>query len=132
MIAVVDVSGAIQIILQKEKSSKFKEIIKRASTRLAPDLFISELTNTFWKYYTAKLITFEDCNQYIEDGINLIDTFMDSRDYWKEAFGEGAKNGHSIYDMYYAIIARRNNGILVTNDTDLAKICKKLKIEYAY
>jgi predicted nucleic acid-binding protein len=51
------------------------------------------------------------------------------KDLWKEALGEGIKNSHSIYDMFYAILARRNEGVLITNDKELADICKKLKIE---
>jgi predicted nucleic acid-binding protein len=96
--------------------------------RLAPDLYISELSNTLWKYYKAKIFSFDECNQYIEDGIDLIDIFIDSKEIWQEAFAEGVKNNHPVYDMYYAVIARRNSGTLITNDGDLAKICKKNNI----
>jgi predicted nucleic acid-binding protein len=37
-----------------------------------------------------------------------------------------------VYDMFYAVIARRNDGILISNDKDLIKICNKLKIKYCY
>jgi predicted nucleic acid-binding protein len=132
MIAILDVSGITQILLKKEKANKFIEVIKTVEKIIAPDLYISELTNTIWKYHRAKLLTEDVCNTKIEEGINFIDDFVESKDLWKEAFSEGIKNDHPIYDMYYSVLARRNNGILITNDGDLAKICKKLRINYIF
>ena len=132
MIAVVDVSSAVEIILQKDKHSLFDENIKESSWIIAPDLYISELSNVFWKYHKAKAITRDECIQYVEDGINLIDDYIEAKELWKEALGEGIKNNHSVYDMYYAILARRNDATLLTNDRLLANICKKLKISLCY
>jgi predicted nucleic acid-binding protein len=132
VIVTIDVSGAAQILLKTEKALKFKEAVDNATAVIAPDLFIPELTNTLWKYQRAKIFSEDECLQYIERGIKLIDNFVDSKDFWKEAFGEGVRNSHSIYDIYYAVIARRNDGVLITNDGDLAKICKKLSIKYLF
>lgn len=46
--------------------------------------------------------------------------------------GEGIRNSHSIYDLYYLILARRNDGVLVTNDGPLANIAKELRIEVCF
>jgi predicted nucleic acid-binding protein len=61
MIVIPDVSGIIQILLKKEKENKFVEIVKKATIVIAPDLYISELTNTLWKYYKAKILSKELC-----------------------------------------------------------------------
>jgi predicted nucleic acid-binding protein len=132
MISVLDVSGAIQIILQKEKHTIFNDKINESSWVIAPDLYVSELTNVLWKYYKVGVITHEESIQFVEDGINLIDDFIDARDLWKEALGEGIRNNHSIYDMYYSVLARRNDALLITNDGPLADICKKLNIAFCY
>jgi predicted nucleic acid-binding protein len=132
MTAALDVSGAIQVVLKKEKLYKFKAVLDNADIVIAPDLFVPELTNTLWKYHKAKIFSMDECIQYIEDGIDLIDTFIDSKYFWREAFAEGVKNNHSIYDMYYVTIARKNNGILITNDNGLSKICEELSIQYIY
>jgi predicted nucleic acid-binding protein len=128
MIAVLDVSGAIQILLQKDKASLFDAKIKEASWVIAPDLYVSELSNVLWKYHKAEVISREDCIQLVEDGLNLIDDFIDVKELWKESLGEGIKNNHSIYDMYYVVAARRNDALLITNDGPLADICKELNI----
>jgi predicted nucleic acid-binding protein len=129
MIVVLDVSAAIEIILQKDKTEKFYSIYKKATWIIAPDLFIAEITNVLWKYHKAKVLSHEDCIQYVQDGIDMIDDFIDARDLWKESLSEGIKNNHSIYDMYYSVLTRRNDAVLITNDGPLAEICKKLNIE---
>ncbi len=129
MTAVLDVSAAIEILLQKEKKELFNTTYEKASWVIAPDLYIAEISNVLWKYYKSELISHMECIQYVEDGIELIDDYFPSRELWKEALGEGIKNTHSIYDMYYAVLARRNDAILITNDSKLSLICNKLNIE---
>jgi len=132
MIAVLDVSGAIQVLLKNGKRPKFDEEIKKSSWVIAPDLYVSEISNVLWKYFKANLISHEDCIQYVEDGISLIDDFFDAKQLWKEALGEGIKNSHSVYDMYYAVLARRNDATLITNDKALSEIGLELKISVCY
>lgn len=132
MITVLDVSGAIEILLQKDKKTKYEEIYKQASWVIAPDFFVSEISNVLWKYYRANLFSHEECIQYVEDGISMVDDFIDAQELWKEAMSEGIKNNHSIYDMYYLVLARRNDATLMTNDNCLAEFCKQFKIDYCY
>ena len=132
MIVVIDVSGIIEILLHKEKDKKFKNILNESTQVIVPDLYVSELTNTIWKYFTAKKITENESIQYIQDGINLVTKFIDSKEIWQEALTEGINNKHSIYDMFYMVTARRNSGILLTNDSVLAGICKKNHIQVCF
>lgn len=129
MTVVLDVSAAIQIILKKEKVEFFNNVYKNASWVIAPELYISEITNVLWKYNKSNILTHEECLQYIEDGISLIDDFFTEKDMWKEVLGESIKNNHSAYDMFYAVLARRNDSGLLSNDKELIKIAKKMKIE---
>ena len=128
MTGVIDVSGAIEILLHKEKADKFCNVLHESTLVITPDLYVSELANTLWKYHTAKVLTKYECIQYIQDGISFVDKFIDSREIWQEAFSEGINNGHSIYDMLYLVTARRNSGVLITNDSVLAAICKKNRV----
>lgn len=129
MTIVLDVSAAIQIVLQKEKKDYFESYYRKASWVIAPELYISEITNVLWKYYKNKILTHEECLQYIDDGLELIDDFFTVKDMWKEVLGESIKNDHSAYDMFYAILARRNDSTLVSNDKELLKISEEMKIE---
>jgi len=129
MTIVLDVSAAIQIVLKKEKMDFFNNVYKNAPWVIAPELYVSEITNVLWKYNKANILMHEECLQYIEDGINLVDDFFNEKDMWKEVLGESIKNNHSAYDMFYAVLARRNDSGLLSNDRDLIKIAKKMKIE---
>jgi len=122
---VIDVSGITEILFKKEKYNKYIDIIDETETVIAPDLYISELTNTLWKCVKKNIYTEEECIQYIKDGISYIDLFINSNEIWQEVFSEGVKNNHSIYDMFYMICTKRKGAVLLTCDMDLIKICKK-------
>jgi len=129
MIVSIDVCGAMEILMQREKAEGFGKALQEATLVVAPDLYITELTNTLWKYYRAKLLDKNECVQCIQNGINYVDKFIDGRDLWQEAFFEGINNNHSIYDMFYIVAARRHGGTLLTNDSVLAAICRKNNIQ---
>jgi predicted nucleic acid-binding protein len=131
MVIVPDVSGITQVLFHMEKYEVFDNLLQNADLVVAPDVYIPELTNTLWKYYSSKKLTKEVCEQYIQKGIYYIDRFVDCCDLWHESFSAGINNKHSIYDMFYMVTARRNNGVLLTNDSALATICKNNKIEIA-
>jgi predicted nucleic acid-binding protein len=129
MIVTLDVSAAIEIIFHKDKQEKFEKACQSSQWVVAPDLYVSEITNVLWKYDKMNVLSHDDCVQFAEDGINLIDDFISAKELWKEALGESIKNSHSVYDMLYAILTRRNDATLITNDRLLSKVCKKMNIK---
>jgi len=129
MTIVLDVSAAIQILLKKEKKLAFEEMCRKAYWVIAPQLYVSEIVNTFWKYYQRNILTPEECKEYVQDGIELIDDFFPEKDMWKEVLSESINNHHSAYDLFYAVLARRNASILVSNDKELLEIGKTMGIE---
>ncbi|MDR1788549.1 MAG: hypothetical protein LBR16_08910 [Treponema sp.] len=48
MTVVIDVCGAMEILMHKAKAYSFSEALKNAALVLAPDLYVPELTNTLW------------------------------------------------------------------------------------
>jgi predicted nucleic acid-binding protein len=126
----MDACAAAEIIFKREKSKIFIEAIKNASQIISLDLFVPELTNTLWKY--RNVLGANECKNKIQEGLDLISQFFNSKDLWEEALAEATKNDHSAYDMFYMVLARRNNGTLMTNDGELAKICNKNKINLIY
>ena len=129
MTIVLDVSAAVALLLQKPGRERFASAYAEASWVIAPELYIAELTNTFWKYSKAGVLSRADCGRLAEDGIALVDTFIDAGDFWKEALGEGMKQDHSIYNLYYAVLARRYNASLLTDDSKLSVLCSMMGID---
>ncbi len=91
MTIVLDVSAAIQILLNKDRKEYFSEVYEKSSWIIAPDLFIAEIINVLWKYNKAGILSADDCQQYVEDGVALIDDYFQSKDLWKEVHGESIR-----------------------------------------
>jgi predicted nucleic acid-binding protein len=129
MITVIDASAAAEIGFNLSNAEKYKDVLIKSTKVLAPDLFIPEITNVYWKYVLASQIDFEKAKLGIEYSIKTVDEFIDTQDIWNESLSEAVQQKHSVYDIMYAITARRNSAILLTLDKKLKSICTKLKIE---
>jgi predicted nucleic acid-binding protein len=129
MIIVLDVSASIELLFKKDKFDRYNTMYCQGTWIIAPNLYIPEITNVLWKYYKANMLSHQDCVQYVQDGIDLIDDFIDTKELWKESLSEGIKNNYSIYDMYYLTLARRNDGTIMTNDKKLAVLASEMKID---
>jgi predicted nucleic acid-binding protein len=67
----------------------------------------------------------------IREGIGLIDEYADGQFLWREAFSEGVRLKVPIYDMFYLVTTRRNDGRLLTMDRKLIGLCKKSGLKVA-
>ncbi len=132
MIAVLDASGAAEILLNRKKQALFANYLREASCVIAPDLFIPEIANVFWKLHHAGILEHDLCFRLAEDGIGLIDETVDSGELWKESLIEAIRTKHPVYDMLYAVLARRTGAILLTNDSRLAAACREMQIPVCY
>ncbi len=128
MIIVLDTSAAIEIVIQREHSADLGRNIAKADCVITPTLFIPEITNVFWKYYLFKEMPLEICEQAIESAMALPDEFISEKELYKEAFALGCLTQKPIYDMYFLVLARRNNGYLMTMDISLKEIAIKNSI----
>ena len=128
LIVVADASAIAQILLNEKKAQTFGRLLAQADLVVAPDLFVNELSNTLWKYCVAGRYNGRECLKLISDGLGYIHWVVDTESIVQEAFDEGVRHHHPVYDMFYMVTARRCCGTLITNDSDLAKLCKKLHI----
>ncbi len=131
MIAVLDASAAIEIVLQRSFAKKFSEYLCQATWVITPTLFISEVTNTLWKYQNFTDIPYESCERALEQALALPDDFINEHDLYREAFKLSCTLNHPVYDILYLISARRHNGTLLTLDKKLGKLATKCSIETA-
>jgi predicted nucleic acid-binding protein len=128
MIVVLDTSAAIEIVIQREYSADLGRNIAEADCVITPTLFIPEITNVFWKYYLFKEMPLEICEKAIESAMALPDEFISEKELYKEAFALGCLTQKPIYDMYFLVLARRNNGYLMTMDISLKEVAIKNSI----
>lgn len=124
---VLDVNIAQQILFSPEYAKEYTQKIESASLVLAPKFYQKKLKEIIIK---KKNLTFEERKQYINDGIGLIDEFINPKDLLEEArFKEIAKN-HSIDDRCYIILACRYNATLISDNKLLIDAYKESKIQY--
>ena len=128
MIIVLDTSAAVEMVLQRDHAIAFGENVAQADWIISPTLFISEVTNVFWKYYLFKDMPLELCEQAIDSAVSLPDEFLNEKDLYKEAFALGCLSQKPIYDMFFLVLARRSNGYLMTMDISIKEVAKKNSI----
>jgi predicted nucleic acid-binding protein len=129
MIAVLDANAAVEVVLQRPMAEKLTAHLSEADSVIAPTLFVSEVTNVFWKYQRLTDLSLQDCEQALEQTLALPDDFVDEYDFVREAFKLSCTLEHSAYDVMYLIAARRNNAVLLTLDKKLIKVAKECSIE---
>jgi len=124
MITILDASGAIGVVLGLPEGNLIAEQLNSSNRVIAPELYISEVTNVFWKYHQFENLPIELSEAGIDQAIALIDEFVGPQELYKEAFSLACSAKHSVYDMLYLSLARRNNGLLLTTDNVLKAIAK--------
>ena len=129
MIIVLDASAAIKIINQKKSTKKFSEYIINADWVIAPDIFISEVTNVYWKYHQFENLPSEMSENLLNKTIRLVDDVIETGDLYQEAFSFSCHTNHPVYDSIYLICARRYNAIFASADNKLNKLAKKHTIK---
>ena len=72
----------------------------------------------------------EQCENGIEFSLNLIDEYSDDKLLYKEAFSLSCVESKPVYDMFYLVLARRNNGYLMTLDKTLIDIARNNSIRF--
>ena len=126
-----DFSDLAAIRNQIPKSSTIARLLEEAEVVSAPDIFIPEVTNVFWKYYKLVDLPITTCEQGLENALELVDELTPSASLVTEVFAASCLASHPAYDLFYIVIARRLNGTLVTLDQKLLHCAAKLGVRTA-
>ena len=119
---VLDTSAAFQILLHKEKAEHYRALLADADAVISSSLYKAECVNVLWKYVRAGLLKEEDAARSIDWLTDLVDEYTDPGENAVEAFHEAVRHGHSVYDMLYFTLARRNGAVLLTCDDRLSAL----------
>jgi predicted nucleic acid-binding protein len=80
---------------------------------------------TVCKYYRHGKVSLENCERALEQTISFPDEFVPASDLYREAFAMAAAGQRPAYDMFFLVLARRNNATLVSLDKSLLKFAAK-------
>jgi len=125
MSLVLDASAAVEVVLQRKWARKIAASLAEDDEVLVPMIYLAEVTNTFWKYYRMEELSTDQCESAMERAKGLPDSFVPELDLYREAFAMACLTGLPTYDMFYLVLARRNNGTLLTMDARLRRVAKQ-------
>lgn len=129
MNVVIDASAAVGVVLALPGAEIFSEPLEQAALVTAPDLYVAEVGNAFWKYRKADLIPMARCEEALEQALNLPDRLEPSSVLHLEAFALACRHRHPFYDALYLVTARRLNAVVLTMDRRLATLAGQLGID---
>jgi len=125
---VLDASAAVRVIQASELSEELLRHLEHASLVVTPDLYCSEVGNALWKYVRAGELSLEDATERLEEALNLTDLMVPDSQLIAEALAAAAMYQHPVYDMMYAVLARRHGATLVTVDRSFASRLRGMQI----
>jgi len=128
MTVVVDASAAVEIALGNDFAPAFQEVLNEADVVLAPDTFPAEITNVFWKYGYHSNLAADKCQRGIAYCLDLIDDYITTQDLCREVFSESLRLKHAAYDIFYLVVARRNDAVVLTRDKKMIEAAKTLGV----
>ncbi|MDD3981644.1 MAG: type II toxin-antitoxin system VapC family toxin [Spirochaetales bacterium] len=128
MIVVLDASAAAGIALNAANAEILDKYLYEADIVIAPDTYPSEICNVFWKYAAFSNLDPAKAQKRINFCIDLVDDYIDTAPMWREVFAESVKYRHPVYALFYLVLARRQNAILLTNDEKMKRLAKDMKI----
>ncbi len=128
MIYVLDTYAVFEIAFHGPKYSLFMNAVAGAEKVIAPTLLDSEVTNVLWKYARNGAVDEENARKTLAYILQIVDEYTDTSELAIEALHEGIRLGHSIYDMFYLVLARHNGATLLTTDKKLKALAKSLGV----
>ena len=116
MTAVVDANAGIEVGLNRSRSKDITSLLGLFDQILTPSLYYAEITNALWKYLRSNQIGSDTARQGLRIASGLIDEYIDIQNDLDEVLTESVRLDHSVYDIFYLVLARRTDSTIITLD----------------
>lgn len=128
-ILVLDASAAIGAVRLTSSAAGVLRLCGEASTIVAPGLFASEVANGLWKYVSNGSLQRDEAVDALAEALGLVDELVPDRDLVEEALVAAARYRHPVYDLLYAVLARRHGAAVVTLDGRLRSLLSRMGVD---
>lgn len=122
---VLDCNAAISMALGTAEGQALAALTLSGERIIAPQLFCVELSHVLTKYIKSNSFSVEIAREKGGFALGFVDEFYEDANLCIEALSESVRLGHSSYDMFYFVLARRTGSTLFTLDKTLATLCKQ-------
>jgi predicted nucleic acid-binding protein len=126
---VLDASAALHLVMDGESSDAIAERLDEALLVTAPDLFASEVANGLWRYVEHGDITADEATDRLAAALVLAGPLVLGTVLAHEALVAAATYHHPVYDMMYAVLARRQGAAVITRDARLARALRAMGVQ---
>jgi len=128
---VLDASAAVHVVRATPQAERLLDVLADTALVMAPDLYSCEVANALWKYVQHESLPREEAGELLADARNLTDLRIANDELAQEALVAAATHDHPVYDMLYAVLARRHGAAVLTTDQRLSSALEKMGIEAA-
>ena len=111
----------MELALNRSRASTIRRQIESVELVLAPDLLIPECVNAVWKEHRFSGLSLTVCDEVLAVLPALIDVLVPSLDLHREAFHLSRVSRRPAYDMFYLVLAKREDAVLISLDASLRK-----------
>jgi predicted nucleic acid-binding protein len=125
---VLDASAGVEAVLAGPRAAKVLRLLEACPLVLVPGLYACEVANALWKYVRAGDLTREEALPLVEAALGLADRAVPDHELAPEALSSAAAAGHPVYDLVYAVLARRFGCTVVTTDRRFPRLLAELGI----
>lgn len=122
---VLDASAAVDMARKTPEGLALGQLLLDGEEIMTQGLFPSEVSNAFWKYKHAGLLSEDEVQAFVKEATSLVDELCDVDGLLSEALSEAMRLDHPVYDMLYFVLARRNAATLFTLDKKLQRLCRE-------
>jgi predicted nucleic acid-binding protein len=119
---VLDASAALHVVMRLPTAEPVIDKLEQANLILVPQLYFSEAANALWKYVSHNQLSAEQSIERYQDICALPDQAISDQTLALEALSLASTYNHPVYDMIYAVLARRNACGVLSKDSRLAKL----------
>lgn len=122
---VLDACAAIEIVRRSAEGNSLRPILMEEDVVVSCELIRAETASVLRKLARIEGLAPASAQRYLIEAMSLIDDFYPLEDLQPEAFMESMRLDHSVYDMFYFVLARRCGALLVTLDRKLMRLCRE-------
>lgn len=128
MKVVLDASAGLAAVLGQGSGPAVLDVLAGAAVVIAPELFAAEVTSGLWKYVSAKQLALDAAAERLDAVLKLVDRYHPIGGLAHEVLREASARRHSVYDLCYAVLARREGAAVLTIDARLRKLIAAMNV----
>jgi predicted nucleic acid-binding protein len=115
----LDASAAVRIVTGQDEGGRLAAALDPNEPTRVPDLFAAEVTSALWKLARFGGVDAEVAGRSLQAALALPSEVATTRELAAEVFAAAIRHDRPVYDLFYFVLARRHDAVLVTADRRL-------------